>query len=66
MVDNNGRAFFTYQANVRWMAYFMEYLALIFIVTVTILSVALKRTLGLDSGIVALVLTSAMDASSPF
>ena len=66
LIDTNGRAFFTYQANVRWMAYFMEYLALVFIISVTVLCVALKSTLGLDSGTIALVLTSAMDISGPF
>ncbi len=65
MVDLNGRAFFTYQASVRWMAYHLDYISAVFILSTVGLSFVLKSE-GISPALVALGITSAMSLSGPF
>ena len=65
LVDHNGKAFFTYTAAARWMAYNLDYVSAMFILCTVGLAFALKSS-GTDPAYVAMGITSAMGLSGPF
>ena len=65
LVDRNGRAYFTYNAAARWMAYHLDYVSGFFIL-ITILIAFILKNQGNDPAYVALGITSALSLSGPF
>ena len=65
LVDANGAAFFSYLSSVRWMAYYLDYISALFILSTIGIAFYLKQE-GIEPALVALGITSAMGLSGPF
>ena len=65
LVDQNGAAYFSYLSSVRWMAYNLDYISTIFILSTVGIAFYLKDQ-GIEPALVALGITSAMGLSGPF